>query len=71
MALLETFEVWLPMPGQDGVPIGQQRRYLLRTFSDEGDALAAARDASGGAVTKTTYYMLKKTQEALTANRKL
>jgi hypothetical protein len=55
MILTDTFEVWLPMPGQDiDTPPGQKRYYLRGTFTDQGDALSASRDASGGAVTRVS-----------------
>lgn len=54
--LTESYEVWLPMPYQDPeLPAGQKRYWLLRTVTNEGDALAIARDAAGAAVTKTTF----------------
>lgn len=57
MSILDVcYEVWIPMPNQDpALPAGQRRYYLDASFTDQDDAMAALRDASGGAVTKTTY----------------
>jgi hypothetical protein len=53
--LTESFEVWLPMPGQDpAVPVAQKRYYLFRTFTNQDDAFNSLRDASGAAVIKVT-----------------
>lgn len=56
MKMTDTFEVWLPMPGQDDtLPPGQKRYYLMGTYTDQDDALSAIREANGGAITQVSH----------------
>lgn len=49
---LDTYEVWLPMPGQNEVPVQNRRYYKLREFTDKDDAIAVVHPGLSVAITK-------------------